>query len=961
MKVITINVVDKVATAEGNPFIVCGNSDYTIRFNFDSAWSGQNTKTARFTYEQDGEEKYAEVVFAGSECQAPVIQNTKKVYVGVYAGDILSTTRCGINCKASILDGEGVEHEEPAEDVYNQIVEICEEAVAAAGEATAAATEFEATTRESFANAVKNTLYGPAVTAGDVSPVEHTLACKVESKNLFNAVDSYSTAANTTYTCDIGTLTVNGYYTYKYMVLDGGETYTLSFKSTRTGNSGGGIHIAVVNGGVSTPLHSLTSALSQTVTFTIPEGLSRTQIIFYGSNSTEGTSATYTEIMLERGGASSGYIPYVDPATAKVARSGKNLFTPKGRIETNFGAYYDTTKRNIAENCIYKGLAGNNYYIASNINSYSVSNPQAIVVNAATAAGYGVGFSFKVKPGDIYTLSAADRDLTKTRLGFSFYTTDGVYISNTLTSNDKKITTTVPENAGWMIALLVSVAVGEDVTFKNVQIEAGAEATTFEAFKEADTYTANADGTVEGIASLSPNMTLLTDTAGTVVNCGYNKDTNKALASMKTADGTVVSQNADFAEVAEWADGNPDNEDRTGYFVCANVPVDGIVMKKATSTDDVKGVTILAPAFAGNYTKDKLDSNGRLLPKYSYVAIIGFVPVRDNGTCSVGGRCMPDDNGCAVPSSNSMGYQVVNRIDENRVLIIIEPNGDMIQRIKAKINKVQEDLANIEISGGNFVSYSQTQNLTPEQKETARGNIGVFSQDTVAQMINDSFEEAVPKSLVVDNLVADKQLLTDHIPNGQAVQSFIEANAVSSAVYTSISENKKQIARTNIGAISQAELDEAVANIGNASNKEWKIIATGEVEEDGVTKITITKDNDGNPFEIYDALVVYTDAPIATETVNIYLAVNNQYSNLAFQALHKSGTKFARITANWDGGNWAGISLTAGNSYSWATSVGGMTQYYAKKSPATSIILSTNSTIPFPIGTKFELRGVVKV
>ena len=156
-------------------------------------------------------------------------------------------------------------------------------------------------------------------------------------------------------------------------------------------------------------------------------------------------------------------------------------------------------------------------------------------------------------------------------------------------------------------------------------------------------------------------------------------------ANVMTADGTVVSQNADFAEVAEWADGNPLNEDRTGYFVCANVPINGIVMKKAKSTDDVKGVSISAPAFAGNYSKDKVDSNGNLLPKYSYVAIIGFVPVIDKGRCTVGGRCMPDDDGCAIPSSNSMGYQVVNRIDDNRVLIIIEPNGDMVQRIKTQV------------------------------------------------------------------------------------------------------------------------------------------------------------------------------------------------------------------------------------------------------------------------------------
>ena len=200
--------------------------------------------------------------------------------------------------------------------------------------------------------------------------------------------------------------------------------------------------------------------------------------------------------------------------------------------------------------------------------------------------------------------------------------------------------------------------------------------------------------------------TLTQDDKNEIVDM-VSENSSKVLSSIQTTEGTIVSQNADFAEVAEWADGNPNNEDRVGYFVCANVPVNGIVMKKATSIDDVKGVTILAPAFAGNYTKDKLDSKGNLLSKYSYVAIIGFVPVIDNGTCTVGGRCMPDDNGCAVPSSNSMGYQVVNRIDENRVLIIIEPNGDMVQRVKTKINQLQEDIGDIDTALDSIIAIQE--------------------------------------------------------------------------------------------------------------------------------------------------------------------------------------------------------------------------------------------------------------
>ena len=65
---------------------------------------------------------------------------------------------------------------------------------------------------------------------------------------------------------------------------------------------------------------------------------------------------------------------------------------------------------------------------------------------------------------------------------------------------------------------------------------------------------------------------------------------------------------------------------------------------------------------------------------------------------------MPDDNGCAIPSSNNMGYQVINRIDENRVLIIIEPNGDMVQRIKSKVTKIQEDIDDIKTTLNNTLA-----------------------------------------------------------------------------------------------------------------------------------------------------------------------------------------------------------------------------------------------------------------
>lgn len=143
---------------------------------------------------------------------------------------------------------------------------------------------------------------------------------------------------------------------------------------------------------------------------------------------------------------------------------------------------------------------------------------------------------------------------------------------------------------------------------------------------------------------------------------------------IETADGTVTSGNTDYAEVGEWADGNTDSEDRVGYFVCVDLNNPGIIIRKGTASDDIKGVTVSAPAFAGNCSSDKFDESGSLLPKYNYVAATGIVPVIDNGTCTVGNRCMPISDGTAGPVSGNYGYLVMDRLDDTHVLISVDPS-----------------------------------------------------------------------------------------------------------------------------------------------------------------------------------------------------------------------------------------------------------------------------------------------
>lgn len=123
---ITIKVIDKRAGVIGAPIIVCGNSGYTIDFDFDAEWDGYVAKTARFVYAQGSELKYTDVAFTGSTVDVPILSNVREVYVGVYAGDLRTTTPARVPCDRSILCGGGV-HEEPPEDVYNQILALCNE------------------------------------------------------------------------------------------------------------------------------------------------------------------------------------------------------------------------------------------------------------------------------------------------------------------------------------------------------------------------------------------------------------------------------------------------------------------------------------------------------------------------------------------------------------------------------------------------------------------------------------------------------------------------------------------------------------------------------------------------------------------------------------------------------------------------------------------------------------------
>ena len=116
-RVINITIRDKLAVVADRTVYVCGNSDYTVHFDFDAEWDAYKTKTARFIFGS----KYKDVVFDGNECPVPIISNAYGLNVGVFAGDLHTSTPAYVETERSILCGFG-SPADPDPDVYAQIM-----------------------------------------------------------------------------------------------------------------------------------------------------------------------------------------------------------------------------------------------------------------------------------------------------------------------------------------------------------------------------------------------------------------------------------------------------------------------------------------------------------------------------------------------------------------------------------------------------------------------------------------------------------------------------------------------------------------------------------------------------------------------------------------------------------------------------------------------------------------------
>ena len=114
--------------------------------------------------------------------------------------------------------------------------------------------------------------------------------------------------------------------------------------------------------------------------------------------------------------------------------------------------------------------------------------------------------------------------------GWAVYDADkGVFIVNNSSRGTVRGSFSITEAKEYVISFYCDYDSidGIQVEYRNIQLEFGSEPTDFEYYIVSQAVAANVDGSVEGMTSVSPNMTIFTDTEGVTINCEYNVDTKK--------------------------------------------------------------------------------------------------------------------------------------------------------------------------------------------------------------------------------------------------------------------------------------------------------------------------------------------------------------------------------------------------------------------------------------------------
>lgn len=302
----------------------------------------------------------------------------------------------------------------------------------------------------------------------------------------------------------------------------------------------------------------------------------------------------------------------------------------------------------------------------------------------------------------------------------------------------------------------------------------------------------------------------------------------------RNVNGTSMSEKFGVTDVAAWEDGNPKEQDRTGYFVCVNYQNDHLTAAISGSILTVNGVAVEPSGFATNCSDDKLDQYGNLDSKHVYVCSYGFAKVIDNGRCAGANRCAPSTNGTAVPSV--VGYPIIGRIDSKTILIFVAPGMGLIESLNTNLNGTSANLASHKDNTNNPHNVTKSQvGLSEVPNVTTNNQAPTYTTATTLQALlsGEKLSNAFAKlSKAVTDLIA-------HIANKSNPHSVTKAQVGLGNCDNTSDVNKP---------VSTAQATE-IARVEGLSNNAQNDINTHSAKTDnphGVTKAQVGLGNCNN-------------------------------------------------------------------------------------------------------------------
>jgi hypothetical protein len=357
-----------------------------------------------------------------------------------------------------------------------------------------------------YANVLKGNASGEVVAITDISPIEHNMGVKLESKNLFKPTD-YTKGTINASTGVVGESDAVKVFclTTDYIYLKSGAYVVSNIKGANLR------YIAFYD--LNKGFKSATwTARAKTFKFTITEDCYIRIDIERDANVAIDNFDTFCDeyqFMLEVGTVKTEYTPYIDVNTTTLSATGKNLIK-----------FPYTTKNGATINGV----------------TATVSDDGTIIFNGTATgkqASLGLDMNIKLKKGVSYTLSGCSGGNNFSNASYRLFLQDNTY-KQSITVGDGSATI-IPNYDSYYLTFLVPVGVTVNNVVIKPMLEVGDTATSYEPYVEPTSYKPNADGTVEGVKSIYPNITLTTDTSGVLVECEYNRDINKAFAELTQA------------------------------------------------------------------------------------------------------------------------------------------------------------------------------------------------------------------------------------------------------------------------------------------------------------------------------------------------------------------------------------------------------------------------------------------